>query len=310
MKKMKIFGLILLLSVIVILSGCIGSQKTQDIQYNGKNQEPTATPSVIVTKSDNKITVGTFNIHKFNTEKASTPEIMGVLSKIVRNFDVIALQEINDRPQTALPMLRDAVNSIGRSQYEYVVGRTTSIEQYAYFYNTQTIKLMGSPYLYNDSNSIFKIDPYVEQFKVKKNNFDFVLINIHTNPDRATHEIKDLPKVVEDTKSRYQGESDIIIIGDLNADCNHSNANSPSPLRTSDYYWLINNSVDTTTIESTNCTYDRIIITTPTLPDFTGKSGVFRFDAAYNLSYNSTIAVSDHYPVYAEFWGNRDIDRK
>jgi hypothetical protein len=51
-----------------------------------------------------------------------------------------------------------------------------------------------------------------------------------------------------------------------------------------------------------------IIMTTPTKTDFTGEAGVFRFDTAYNLNYNSTIAVSDHYPVYASFLTDRDMD--
>ncbi len=113
--------------------------------------------------------------------------------------------------------------------------------------------------------------------------------------------------VVEDARSKYQGDSDIIVMGDLNTDCSYFNENGQSPLRSSDYNWVINNSVDTTT-KSTDCTYDRIIITNPVKTDFTGDSGVFRFDAAYNLSYENTIAVSDHYPVYASFWSNRDTD--
>jgi deoxyribonuclease-1-like protein len=89
-----------------------------------------------------------------------------------------------------------------------------------------------------------------------------VLITIHTDPDTANQEISDLPKVVDDAKSRYQGEGDFIIMGDLNADCTYFKENNQSPLRSSDYYWVINNSVDTTT-KSTDCTYDRIIITNP-----------------------------------------------
>ena len=96
-------------------------------------------------------------------------------------------------------------------------------------------------------------------------------------------------------------------MGDLNADCNYFNEKSQSPLRSGDYYWVINNSVDTTT-KSTDCTYDRIIITNSTKTDFTGKSGVFRFDIAYNLTYEKTIEVSDHFPVYGTFWNNRDTD--
>jgi endonuclease/exonuclease/phosphatase family metal-dependent hydrolase len=156
-------------------------------------------------------------------------------------------------------------------------------------------------------HDIFQREPYVAEFKAKNGNFDFVLVTIHTSPDTANQEISDLSKVVDDAKSRYQGGGDFIIMGDLNADCSYFNENGQSPLRSSEYYWVINNSVDTTT-KSTYCTYDRIIITTPARTDFTGEAGVFRFDTAYNLTYESTIAVSDHYPVYASFWSNRDND--
>ncbi len=272
---------------------------------------PEATPTVTATSPDDTIKLAAFNLQVFGTTKAGKPEVMGVLSKIIWNYDVIAVQEIRDSSQTSLPKLRDAVNSMGSPQYDYVVserlGRTTSKEQYAYLYNTQTIQPIGSPYTYPDSNDLFQREPYVSEFKAKNGNFDFVLITIHTDPDTATQEINDLAKVVEDARSKYQGEGDFIVMGDLNADCTYFNENGQSPLRSSDYYWVINNSIDTTT-KSTNCTYDRIIITTPAKTDFTGEAGVFRFDVAYNLNYESTIAVSDHYPVYAGFWSNRDAD--
>ncbi len=258
-----------------------------------------ATPTVTVTTPHDTIKLAAFNLQVFGTTKAGKPEVMGVLSKIIRNYDVIAVQEIRDSSQTSLLKLRDAVNSMG-SPYDYVVserlGRTTSKEQYAYLYNTQTIQLIGSPYTYPDSNDLFQREPYVANFKVKNGNFDFVLITIHTDPDTATQEINDLTMVVEDAKSKYQGEGDFIVMGDLNADCTYFKENGQSPLRSSDYNWVINNSVDTTT-KSTDCTYDRIIITTPAKTDFTGEAGVFRFDTAYNLNYESTIAVSDQYPV-------------
>ena len=282
----------------------------------GKQPEP-ATPSgsMIPPTIDNNgtIKVAAFNLQIFGTTKAGKPEVMEVLSKIIRNYDVIAVQEIRDSSQASLPMLRDAVNSMGSPQYEYVVserlGRTTSKEQYAYIYNTQTIQQIGSPYTYPDSNDLIQREPYVSEFKAKNGNFDFVLITIHTDPDTATQEINDMPEVVEDARSRYQGEGDFIVMGDLNADCSYFNENSQSPLRSGDYYWIINNSIDTTT-KSTDCTYDRIIKTNPAKTDFTGDSGVFRFDTAYNLNYNNTIAVSDHYPVYASFWSNRDTDQE
>ncbi len=74
------------------------------------------------------------------------------------------------------------------------------------------------------------------------------------------------------------GEGDFIVMGDLNADCSYFNENSQSPLRSNDYYWVINNSVDTTT-KSTDCTYDRIIMTNPAKLTSYGKqvcSGLIR----------------------------------
>ncbi len=96
-------------------------------------------------------------------------------------------------------------------------------------------------------NDLFQREPYVAEFESRNGNFDFVLITIHTDPDTATQEINDLPAVVENAKGRYQGEGDFIIMGDLNADCAYFYENGQSPLRSSDYFWVIENSVDTTT---------------------------------------------------------------
>ena len=113
--------------------------------------------------------------------------------------------------------------------------------------------------------------------------------------------------MVRYAQSTYPDERDFIVMGDLNADCSYFDEDSNSTMSGSDYFWCINNSVDTTT-KTTNCTYDRIIITNPAISDFSGNSGVFRFDIEYGLTVNETIAASDHYPVYAEFWCNRDTD--
>jgi len=42
--------------------------------------------------------------------------------------------------------------------------------------------------------------------------------------------------------------------------------------------------------------------------NITENSGVYRFDIEYGLSEDETVAVSDHYPVYADIWCGRDVD--
>jgi endonuclease/exonuclease/phosphatase family metal-dependent hydrolase len=237
---------------------------------------------------------------------------MEVLAKIIRTYDIVAIQEIRDASEAALPSLVNTVNS-GGAQYGYVVserlGRTTSKEQYAYLYNTQTVQLTDTPHTYPEpaGTDPFHREPYIASFRVLSGNFDVTLLVIHTDPDEATEEINALSQVVSYAKSAYPGEQDFIMMGDLNADCSYFKESSASSLSGSEYFWCINNSVDTTT-KTTDCTYDRIIIANAAASDFTGDAGVFRFDREYGLTVDETTAVSDHYPVYAEFWSDRDTD--
>ena len=285
---------------------------------------PTSTPTPVTTPSQTPILygntaingktlrIGAFNIQVFGTTKASKPEVMEVLGKIIRTYDIVAIQEIRDKSQTALPALADTVNS-GSSQYDYVVserlGRTTSKEQYAYIYNTQAVELAGTPQIYPEpiGTDPFHREPFIASFKALNGDLDATLITIHIDPDEATEEINSLDAVVKYAQSVYPDEDDFIVMGDLNADCSYFDEDSTSTLSSSDYYWCIDDNMDTTT-KTTDCTYDRIIITNAAVSDFTGDSGVFRYDIEYGLTVDETTVVSDHYPVYAEFWCKGDMD--
>ena len=263
---------------------------------------------------DETLRLGAFNIQVFGTTKASKHEVMDVLGKIIRTYDVVAIQEIRDISQTALPALVDVVNA-GDPHYEYVVserlGHTNSSyrEQYAYIFNNQTIELIDTPHTYPEPNGTdpFSREPYIASFRAVGGNFDATFITIHVDWAKATEEINALDDVVRYAQKTYPDEQDFIVMGDLNADNWYFDEDSDSTMSGSEYHWCINNSVDTTT-KLTNYTYDRIIITNPALSDFTGDADVFRFDIAYNLTVDETTAVSDHYPVYAEFWCDRDAD--
>ena len=73
--------------------------------------------------------------------------------------------------------------------------------------------------------------------------------------------------------------------------------------------WLISNVVDTTVADSDN-TYDRMVTTRSLDEDHTGMVGVLRFDEVFDFGTLSTDPddVSDHYPVWAEFYVGRDTD--
>ena len=317
MKNKKAFTIFSILLIITVSAGCIESSHTSFDFLPDATPYPSPTP----TPSDNldlggnqsnneTLRIGAFNIQVFGISKASKPEVMDILADIIRTYDIIAIQEIRDKSQTALPALVDLANSDG-SQYDYVVserlGRTTSKEQYAYIYNTQTIEIISTPLTYPepDGTDPFHREPYIASFRALNGNFDATFIVIHTDPDEATEEINGLSAVVEYAQGSNPDEQDFIVMGDLNADGTYFDEESSSTLSSSEYHWVIDNSQDTTT-KSTDYTYDRIIVTDSAVSDLSGDSGVFRFDIEYGLTMDETVAVSDHYPVFVEYWCGKD----
>ncbi len=253
-----------------------------------------------------EIKIASFNIQTFGKTKCAKKEVMDTLAKTIRNFDLIAIQEIKD--ETILPSFLEKINESGNA-YRYIasekLGRTISKEQYGFFY-ADTIHYGGKSYVYNDGTDAFEREPFVAQFKAK--NFDFILVNIHTKPTDAKKEIASLVDVVREVCNQFSDDKDVIVLGDFNADGSYFSEKTTTGLREDFFFWAIPDAWDTTVAESSN-TYDRIVFQKQyTGEDFTGKSGVFRFDEAYGLSKEAAKQVSDHYPVWSKFYTERDSD--
>ncbi len=263
-------------------------------------------PSEITGANDYEgLVVGAFNVQVFGTTKADRGDVMDVLGKTIRSYDLIAIQEIRDSSGTALPALLAEVNSDG-SQYAYVasdrLGRTVSKEQYAYFYNTDTVRLRGVPQTYPEpeGSDPFHREPFIVWFEGVLDPVSAVCAVIHTDPDEATEEIDSLTDVVDWIYVAYPSEPDVIVMGDFNADGIYFDEESDTPLRAPGYHWLIGNDCDTTTGDTMR-TYDRIVITTSLEDEYTGNAGVFRYDDRFGVVFPLLTGVSDHYPVYAVF---------
>ena len=87
-----------------------------------------------------------------------------------------------------------------------------------------------------------------------------MLIGLHTDPDEAVEEMEALVDVHTAVKQHWDTD-DILIMGDLNADCSYASETARNSLELntdSQFSWLIGDEVDTTTT-STDCTYDRCV---------------------------------------------------
>ena len=188
--------------------------------------EPDAEPETV--------TIAAFNIQIFGRTKRQKDHVMDVLTDIAREFDVVLVQEIRDSSEETAPTYLEQINQKPGPTYAYIrsprLGRTTSKEAYAYFYNTESVEfIQGSDHVYQDTDDAFEREPYIASFR--SGGFDFTLVGIHTKPDDAPNEIGNLTLVVLSIQEDNPGEGDIIILGDLNADGGYydeDEATSPS----------------------------------------------------------------------------------
>ena len=143
------------------------------------------------------ITVASFNIQIFGQTKISKPEIMDVISRIIKRYDVVAIQEVRSKEQNVIPTLLSYVND-ANTNYDYIIsqrlGRTESKEQYAFVYNTKTVDLIPeSSYVVDDPDDVFEREPFVAFFR--SGNFDFKLVNNHIKPEDVSAELSQLAVV-------------------------------------------------------------------------------------------------------------------
>lgn len=261
--------------------------------------------------------IGAFNVRVFGQSKAGKPDVMNTLSKIIRRYDIILIQEIRDSKGTAIQQLLDKVNRDSKT-YSYGmvisdrVGRTSSKEQYAFFYRNRSadgIEIVSS-YMYDDGdealgNDVFEREPFLVKFHVKPAVVKtFALGAIHVKPEQAVEEITKLGDVFNDAKSKFKTEN-VMVLGDLNAGCTYVPKKywSKIPVRNNPaYHWLIGDEVDTTVKDSTDCAYDRFILTGAKFFEAVIRKSVrvFRFDKEYNLNETEALKVSDHYPIEME----------
>jgi endonuclease/exonuclease/phosphatase family metal-dependent hydrolase len=247
------------------------------------------------------ITIASFNIQILGEKKVGKVDVMETVAKIIRRYDLVAIQEVRSTHDDILKKLLGYVNMEGQ-RYDYIIssrlGRTTSKEQYAFIYNTATIKpIANSNYVVKDTDDVFEREPFVSSFK--SGNFDFTLVDIHTKPEDTPSELTHLAVVVNSIYKNSK-EKDIIALGDMNADGSYYKENTLNSIF-SPWVQLIGNSVDTTVAQSSN-TYDRMIASPEADKEYAGGSGVFRWDSEFGMTdMNYIKSVSDHYPVYAVF---------
>lgn len=219
--------------------------------------------------------IASWNLQAFGEKKSQNATVMSLYSKVMRQYDIIFMQEIRDSSGTAFPSLCALMQGyacINSSR----AGRSSSKEQYGIIYRNVQVTVARD---YNpDAQDRWERPPFRVDFL--QGNYSFSALVEHTKPDDTPAEMEALANL----SSSLPGN--VVVLGDLNADCGYY----PVKKDFGNWRWAIGTGMDTT-VKNTTCAYDRMIFN----PDMAGElvaSGVF--------SEGITSAASDHYLVWGE----------
>jgi endonuclease/exonuclease/phosphatase family metal-dependent hydrolase len=268
-------------------------------------------------RTDNLITIASFNIQVFGKTKAGRADVMAELAKICSYFDVVAIQEVRSPEAQPIENLVRLINA-GGQRYDAIlsqpIGRTSQTEQYAFVFNTSRIRLTdpSRSYVVQDPEDRIHREPYVANFtaiptrdatNADRPPFTFTLINVHTDPDEVSGRVAGDNEldVLADTyvnirawESRNFGEDDFILLGDLNAERDRLEGLSRIQGLTS-----VCDPIPTNTRGTKQ--WDHIMVDTEVTGEFTNLAQVVVYEQAFGITTAQAELISDHRPIWAEF---------
>jgi deoxyribonuclease-1-like protein len=264
---------------------------------------PPQQPPVASGKPADALLICSFNIQVFGESKLAKPEVVEVLARVVRMFDIVAVQEVRAKSDAVVPTFVQAVNADG-SRYHWVIGprlgRTVSKEQYTFIYDTARVEVdpasLGTAP--NPGDKLHR-PPMFARFRTRATPpeaaFTFWMVDIHTDPDEVPQEVDALADVFVAMQKARPDEDDVILLGDLNAAPNQFGRIAQIP----NIGWAVSG---TTTNTRRSKTYDNIIFSRAATAEYLGRWGVLDLQSTFGLSLDDALKVSDHNPVWAAFY--------
>ncbi|XP_059165671.1 deoxyribonuclease-1-like [Physella acuta] len=247
--------------------------------------------------------VGAFNIKSFGRAKMTDEVLAGRITQIVKRYDVIVLQEVRDTTGEALSELWTRLNATtpwGLAVSD-PIGRTNYKEQYAFFYRTGKVKVISTYQHDDEARDFYEREPFGVEVEYtsagRSQTRRVVLLALHTRPQDTPAELQKLPDLMRAVRRRYSNVDGVVAMGDFNADCSYlSNAKKRELeiFKTGDFVSLIPDTADTT-VASTHCAYDRIIVLGSGV--VARNAGPYDFKTGLKLDETEAYAISDHYPI-------------
>ncbi|MDM1363232.1 endonuclease/exonuclease/phosphatase family protein [Myroides marinus] len=171
---------------------------------------------------DAQVRIMTWNL--LNVGKSKTDENIEYIAKVIKQTDIIAIQEVVTNPSGAqtIAKIHEELNRSSGAKWDYAISDPTvsspyRSERYAYMWKTSKVKLKGKPFLEPTYVEEIEREPYMATFIYKGK--ELTISSIHTLPTKHQPEteikyLKFFPEVYP--------EHNLIFLGDFNLTEQHS----------------------------------------------------------------------------------------
>ncbi|XP_071784894.1 endonuclease/exonuclease/phosphatase family domain-containing protein 1-like [Asterias amurensis] len=285
----------------------------------------------------NTLRIATWNLQRFSREKAENLGVKEVtcMTILENRLSVVVVQELADRDALAVicnelndPSLAVVRNwpsprGIWKCETSKSAGRMfQGVEYNGFLWNTSDdVTLSDSSLLHvskkGKNGHTFSRQPFLGYFKAKK--LDFVLVSVHLKfpglnngtKDKLEEEICQLGLLTDALSAQLPDEKDVLIMGDFN-----SGPSAPDfkALTSAGYSNAIPDDVFTNISnknpEGSHC-YDNAWFSKNLSKAHTGEVRVIREGLTHPLipdDWSWGGVVSDHCPLWAEFYTDQDLD--
>lgn len=165
-----------------------------------------------------------WNIQDLGQSK-NTEEIAFIVN-VLKNFDIIAIQEVVAKHPAGAQKVAQIVDELNRKgfKWDYRISNPTKSpsaymsERYAFIWKTSKVDLKGRAYLDNDLSSQIIREPFIAEFKPKKSDITFHVVNFHSRKHNDLPELE--IKYFKDYQERLNTDK-LIITGDFNLNEKH-----------------------------------------------------------------------------------------
>lgn len=169
-----------------------------------------------------QVKIMTWNLKNIGSSK--TEEHLSYMAKIMKQADVIAIQEVVTNPAgaKAIAALHEELNRKSGAKWDYALSDPTvsspyRSERYAYLWKTQHIKLKKKAFLDQHYQEKIEREPYMATFQYK--DLEFTLVSLHALPKK--HQPETEIKYLKFFPEHY-AENNLIFLGDFNLTESHS----------------------------------------------------------------------------------------